>query len=66
MLLLIFWQWVQDKMAESIHKIAEQYNVPVLRNIPLAHNLWDEGELYEYVPEDTYEAVAEIIAGLLL
>lgn len=51
----------QDKMAEHVIKLAEEYNVPVMRNIPLAHKLWDEGELYQYVPEDTYEAVAEII-----
>lgn len=51
----------QDKMAEHVIKLAEQYNVPVMRNIPLAHKLWDEGELFQYVPEDTYEAVAEII-----
>lgn len=51
----------QDKMAEHIIKLAEEYNVPVMRNIPLAHKLWDEGELYQYIPEDTYEAVAEII-----
>jgi flagellar biosynthesis protein FlhB len=52
---------VQDKMAEHVIKLAEQYNVPIMRNIPLAHKLWDEGELYQYVPEDTYDAVAEII-----
>jgi type III secretion protein U len=51
----------QDVLAERIIKIAEQYNIPVLRNIPLAHKLWDEGELYEYVPEETYEALSEIL-----
>lgn len=51
----------QDMLAERIIKFAMDYNVPVLRNIPLAHTLWDEGELYEYVPEDTYEALAEVL-----
>ena len=32
-----------------------------MRNIKLAHKLWDDGELYEFVPEDTYEAIAEIL-----
>ena len=27
----------------------------------VGHKLWDEGEIYEYVPEDTYEAIAEIL-----
>jgi type III secretion protein U len=51
----------KDALAERMIKIAEQYDIPVLRNIPLAHTLWDEGEIYEYVPEETYEALAEIL-----
>lgn len=51
----------KDALAERIVKLAEQYDVPVLRNISLAHKLWDEGEIYEYVPEETYEALAEIL-----
>lgn len=48
-------------IAERIIFYAEKYNVPVIRNIPLAHKLWEEGDIHEYVPEDTYEALAEII-----
>lgn len=51
----------QDTLAERIIKLAEEYDVPVLRNVPLAHTLWDEGEIYEYVPEETYEALSEIL-----
>lgn len=50
-----------DNLAENIVKLAERYNIPVLRNVPLAHKLWEEGELYDYVPEDTYEPIAEIL-----
>lgn len=50
-----------DYLAEQIVKLADQYNVPVMRNIPLAHKLWEEGDIYEFVPEDTYEAIAEIL-----
>lgn len=49
------------ELAERIIKLAEEYNIPIMRNIPLAHKLWDEGEVYEYVPEETYEALAEIL-----
>jgi type III secretion protein U len=48
-------------LAEQMIKLAEKYNVPVVRNIPLAHKLWKEGELFEYIPEECYEAVAEIL-----
>lgn len=51
----------KDHMAEQMIKLAKEYNVPVVRNIRLAHRLWEDGELYEYIPEGTYEAVAEIL-----
>ena len=51
----------ENLIAEQMLRFAEKYNVPVVRNIRLAHKLWDEGEVYEFVPEETYEAVAEIL-----
>lgn len=51
----------EDNLAERIVKIAEANDIPIVRNIKLAHKLWNEGDVYEYVPEDTYEAVAEIV-----
>lgn len=51
----------QDFNAEQMIKIAEEYNIPVVRNIKLAHKLWEEGEIYEFVPEETYEPLAEIM-----
>lgn len=46
-------QWI-------IHE-AEILDIPIMRNIPLAHKLYEEGEIYGYVPIDTYEAVAEVL-----
>lgn len=51
----------QGPLAELIIKMAEKHNVPVVRNIPLAHRLWEEAKLFEYIPEDTYEPVAEVL-----
>lgn len=47
-------------MAEKILEIARENNVPVMRNVPLAHalNKLDEGE---EIPEELYEAVAEVL-----
>lgn len=50
-----------DELAAAIVRLAEEYNIPILRNIPLAHKLWEEGELYNYAPEETYLALAEIL-----
>lgn len=51
----------EDILAERIIAIAEANDIPVVRNIKLAHRLWNDGDVYEYVPEDTYEAIAEIL-----
>lgn len=54
----------ENLLAERMIKIAQDNNIPVVRNVRLAHKLWNEGDLNEYVPEDTYEAVAEILRWL--
>ncbi len=51
----------QDHLAEQMIKVAQEYDIPIVRNIPLAHKLWEEGEVYDFIPEDTYEAIAEIM-----
>lgn len=48
-------------LAERMVAIAKQYDIPIVRNIPLAHKLWENGDVHEFVPEDSYEAVAEIL-----
>lgn len=48
-------------LAELIVKLAQEYNVPIMRNVTLAHQLWEDGEMWAYVPQSTYEAIAEIL-----
>lgn len=54
----------KDTLAERLIQMANEMEIPVVRNINLAHKLWDEGELYNYIPENTYETVAEILRWL--
>ena len=49
------------KLAEHMVKLAEEFNIPTIQNIPLAHELWDNGHIYEYIPEESYEAMAEVL-----
>jgi flagellar biosynthesis protein FlhB len=49
-----------DSMALRIIDIARQNKVPVIRNIGLAHSLFDL-EIGHEIPEDLYEAVAEVL-----
>lgn len=51
----------KDYLAEQMIKMAKEMNVPIVRNIKLAHMLWEDGDLYEYVPEEAYRPVAEIL-----
>lgn len=48
------------KHAETIKEIARENGVPILRNIPLAQAL-HKLDLEEEVPEELYEAVAEVL-----
>jgi flagellar biosynthesis protein FlhB len=50
----------QDAMALKILEIAKKNEVPVVRNIALAHSLYDL-EIGHDIPEDLYEAVAEVL-----
>ena len=50
-----------DMVAEQIIKIAVDNDIPVMRNIELAHLLYYKGNSGDYIPEDAYEAIAEIL-----
>jgi flagellar biosynthesis protein FlhB len=50
----------QDSLALKIIEIAKEHKVPVIRNIGLAHALIDL-EVGHEIPEDLYEAVAEVL-----
>jgi len=54
----------REELAHRIVKMAEKYDIPIIRNIELAHTLYNRGELGDYVPEDTYETIAEILRWL--
>lgn len=46
--------------AEGIRELARKYDVPMLRNVPLAHALL-RFEVNQEVPEELYDAVAEVL-----
>lgn len=48
------------KHAEAIKEIARENGVPILRNVPLAQAL-HKLDLEEEIPEELYEAVAEVL-----
>lgn len=46
-------QWV-------LHE-AQVLEIPIVQNVYLARKLYEDGEMFGYIPLDTYEAVAEIL-----
>lgn len=52
----------QDNLALAIRKIAEENNVPIIENKPLARALYAEVELGDVIPDKYYEVIAVILA----
>jgi type III secretion YscU/HrpY family protein len=48
-------------IADQIIKIGLENKIPIMRNVDLARELYSKGKISDYIPEDTYEAVAEIL-----
>lgn len=49
-----------DLMAKQIREIAKKANVPIMRDVPLARELF-EIDLDDEIPEEMYETVAEVL-----
>lgn len=54
----------QGLVANQIIRFGQEGNVPIMRNVNLAHTLFEKGQIGDYVPEETYEAIAEILQWL--
>ena len=54
----------EGALASRMIKAAEQAGVPIMRNVPLAHDLWEKGRELEYIPSELIESVAEVLVWL--
>jgi flagellar biosynthetic protein FlhB len=54
-----------DELALRIRSVAEEHQVPVIENPPLARALHASVEIDEEIPVDHYKAVAEVIGFVL-
>ncbi len=51
-----------DLLAEKIKQVAEENDIPLIENRPVAQFLYRQVEVGDSIPEELYQAVAEIIA----
>lgn len=53
-----------DDAALLVRTRARAFGIPVIENVPLARELFAKANPGEYIPQETYVAVAEIVAAL--
>ena len=51
-----------DYLALRIRKVAEEYNIPMVENVPLARALYETVKLDSAIPRTLYNAVAEVLS----
>lgn len=52
----------QDNIALKMREVAEEHDVPIVENPPLARALFSSAEIDQEIPLDHYQAVAEVIS----
>ena len=52
----------QDKVAERIKEVARENRITIVENKPLARALYETVEVGGWVPQELYQAVAEVLA----
>jgi len=52
----------QDFIAQRIRQVADEHDVPIVENPPLARVLYSNVEIDQEVPQEHYEAVAKVIS----
>ena len=53
-----------DEGAARVRELAAAYGVPLIENVPLARQLYAIAKPGQFIPHETYMAVAEIVAAL--
>jgi type III secretion protein U len=51
----------EGALAAAMRAEAEKFEVPIIRNIGTARRLWSRGEIGEIIPEEMFDAIAEVI-----
>lgn len=51
-------------LALRMMQVAHEEGIPVMRNIPLAHALYDDGYVDQFIPRDLIEPIAEVLRAI--
>ena len=53
-----------DVLAFKIREIAKEHDIPIIENKPLARLIYKEVEIDQEIPEEMYQAVAEVLVAI--
>jgi type III secretion protein U len=48
-------------LAQRMIEVAKEEGVPIMQNVPLAHELFDNAQLEHYIPAELIEPIAEVL-----
>ncbi len=51
----------QGAVAQKMREVAEEEGIPIMQNVPLARDLLEHGEVYNFIPTELIQPVAEVI-----
>lgn len=51
----------QDHIAQMMIKVAQENNIPIMRDVNLARSLYNEVQTFHYVPSDLLEPIAAVL-----
>jgi type III secretion protein U len=51
----------ENLLAKRIIEVAKEEGIPVMQNVPLARDLFDHGDIDQYIPSELIEPVAEVL-----
>ena len=52
------------EMRRKIREIANNHDIPIIENIPLARLMYKEVDIDQEIPEEMYKAVAEVLVAV--
>ena len=55
----------QDFLAQKIRELADEHDIPIVENPPLARALYAGVDIDEEIPQEHFKAVAEIIGYVM-
>ena len=51
----------ENLLARRIVEVAQEEGIPIMQNVPLAQDLYEHGQVDQYIPSELIEPVAEVL-----